>query len=92
MIKNYTWVVALATLIFASCSKEEGLESVPAEQQKVEISAQIESIDANSRAEIGVDGKGHFVDNDQFSLLYQTNPSYDVNRKVHTKHRLKGIY
>lgn len=68
-MKKIFLIINLFVFILSGCSKDEEL-NVPVSENKVQISAAIENVDAKSRANIGINGKGNFVNNDALSLLY----------------------
>ena len=74
MVKKYLGIISLFILFFTSCSKDEALNDVIYDPQ-VQISAQIESVVSDSRAQIGINGKGHFEEGDQITLLYGNSDS-----------------
>ena len=77
MIRKYLTVFGLLALAITSCTKDDVLDTNDDLQNDlnttdvtVKLTTKIESIAPLTRADISVDGKGSFVDNDVISLLY----------------------
>ena len=62
-------------LTLLSCSQEEDLNFPTGNKDKVVLLAQIGSATSDSRAVIGIDGKGHFEDGDAITLFVNNTPS-----------------
>ena len=68
MIRNYLPILSLFILTLFSCSQDEEYNDFVSSEDKVVLLTQIGSAASDSRAVIGIDGKGHFVDGDAISL------------------------
>ena len=68
----HIFVVLLVALVFSACSQDE-VVSQQVDANLVQIDAKIENIEPKSRAEIGIDGKGRFIDGDVITLYVNGN-------------------
>ena len=72
MFRKFFVVACLFALFMASCQQDEVL-NVDNNDEVVQLSTQIGSIDPMTRADIGVDGTGSFIEGDIITLNYNQN-------------------
>lgn len=81
MIRRFLAFSSVCALLFVSCSTDSEVLDVPVDPEIpsapdgecVRVVAQIEPVAPLSRVDVGVDGKGEFVEGDVISLLYNSD-------------------